>query len=422
MQVTPMSMHDSLIIGAGPYGLALAAHLRARRAPCTLVGTPMDQWERFMPKGMMLRSEGNASSLSAPGGAWSLEQYCHEHGIGFQPIGWPVPLAVFVAYARWFRINAVGSVIDMPVIKLERAGDGFRALLRNGETLTARNVVLATGLRDFRVIPPALSMLPGSAMTHSCDYGDMTHLVGQDVTIVGGGQSALGLAALLHEQGTNVRVMARRGQIDWNAPPQTARSLLSHLRQPDSSLGAGWRGFLLSNFPGLFRRLPALRRQKMVANSWGPSGAWWLRDRVAGKIEVLSGHEVLEASRAGAMVQLKVQHKAGVSTFTTGHVIAATGFRANVQRMGFLCPQLRAAIATTGGAPELSAHFETSEPGLFMIGQASAQSFGPVMRFVCGTAYAAPKLARHLERIAGPVSKPQPTSLPEVIGARRKAS
>lgn len=54
------------IIGAGPYGLSIAAHLRAYGIPFRIFGAPLDSWRRHMPVGMMLKSDGFASSLSAP--------------------------------------------------------------------------------------------------------------------------------------------------------------------------------------------------------------------------------------------------------------------------------------------------------------------------------------------------------------------
>lgn len=392
---------ETLIIGAGPYGLSLAAHLKARQALFAIVGTPMEAWQNHMPQGMLLRSEAFASSLNAPDGAFRLQHYCAEAGIPCPAIGWPVPLRVFVEYAAWFRARAVGAVIQSRVVQLNRAPGGFRVLLENGEALLAAKVVLAVGLGDFRRIPQALYGLPASHFAHSHDVANPARFRGRDVTLVGAGQSALGLAALLHEQGAKVRVLARTGALVWNGQPPAPRQGLAWLMQPESGLGPGWRGFLLERLPGWFRWLPLHRRIRMAERSWGPSGAWWLRQRVEAGVEVHMRHEITAARLHGGRLALSVACDGRVREIHTDYLIAATGYATDLRRLAFLAPEIQSALTLEGGAPRLSANFESSVAGLFVIGHASAQSFGPVMRFVCGAAYAAPRLARRLLRNAG---------------------
>ena len=54
------------IVGAGPYGLSIAAHLRERGVNFRIFGTPMRTWREQMPRGMLLKSDGFASNLSDP--------------------------------------------------------------------------------------------------------------------------------------------------------------------------------------------------------------------------------------------------------------------------------------------------------------------------------------------------------------------
>ena len=78
-----MSHCETAIIGAGPYGLSLAAHLRHRGLPYEMFGRPMRSWAEFMPRGMLLKSEGFASSLYDPKNALPLAKYCRERGLGY---------------------------------------------------------------------------------------------------------------------------------------------------------------------------------------------------------------------------------------------------------------------------------------------------------------------------------------------------
>ncbi len=80
------------IIGAGPYGLSLAAHLRARGIDFRIFGTPLNSWRTQMPKGMFLKSEGFASNLYDPDGAFTLVRFCADKSLGYADYNHPVPL------------------------------------------------------------------------------------------------------------------------------------------------------------------------------------------------------------------------------------------------------------------------------------------------------------------------------------------
>jgi lysine/ornithine N-monooxygenase len=82
----------------------------------------------------------------------------------------------------------------------------------------------------------------------------------------------------------------------------------------------------------------------------------------------------------------------------TDHVICATGYRANLSRLTMLDPGLRAAIRTANDAPALDASFQSSSLGLYFVGNAAAMTFGPLMRFVFGTSFAANRLVSRIRR------------------------
>jgi hypothetical protein len=93
------------------------------------------------------------------------------------------------------------------------------------------------------------------------------------------------------------------------------------------------------------------------------------------------------------------------------HVVAATGYRPDINRLRFLSENLRSQVQTIDSAPVLSQRFESSVPGLYFTGLAAAPSFGPVMRFAFGSKYTATLLGRHLvgkAKRAGIIARPSP--------------
>jgi FAD-dependent urate hydroxylase len=394
-------MYDTTIVGAGPYGLSIAAHLRASGLPFELLGTPLESWRHFMPQGMLLKSERFASNLWDPRRRFTLQRYCESHRLPYQATGSPLSLELFLEYAEWFRQQTAVEPRELKVKQLRRAPGGFELQLADGTSLTSRRVVLATGHMAYRWVPPELAHLPEPLVLHSSRIGDVRGYRGRDVCVIGAGQSALETAALLHENGARIRVLVRRARLSWNAPWKR-RSLLSHILAPDAGVAAGWPSVAVSELPRVFRFLfPPEKRHRFVAGSYGPSGSWWLRERVEGCLPVQLGSPVKSAEVCGQGVRLRLQGSAGETTLDTQHVVAATGFRVDIDRLEYLDPSLARSVAReAGGIPTLDSRFETSVPGLFIVGVASAPVFGPIMRFMYGAKHVAPVLAHRLSRAA----------------------
>jgi thioredoxin reductase len=364
-----------------------------------LLGTPLESWREHMPVGMILKSEPFASNLWDPKRQYTLKRFCESQGIPYQHAREPLSLARFLDYAEWFRQTAVGESRDVKATSITRHSAGFHLDLSDGSSLEARRIVLATGHMPFRYVPQELAGLPDPMCIHSSAIKNVKPYAGRDITIVGAGQSALETAALLYEAGAKVRVIVRARQVLWNERP-VARSLWKRIREPESGLASGWKSVAVAELPRVFRFLfPAEKRHRFVAGSFGPSGAWWLRERVDGHIETLLDHHIRVAENSGGKVALWVQGPDGERQMVTDQVVAATGFRVNVDRLGYLDPALRADIARESGGvvPKLSAGFESSVPGLFIVGIASAPVFGPVMRFMFGAKHAAPIVSRMLD-------------------------
>ncbi|MFF7452483.1 MULTISPECIES: NAD(P)-binding domain-containing protein [unclassified Streptomyces] len=398
-------MHDLLVVGAGPYGLSIASHAASAGLHLRVLGRPMASWRDHMPRGMFLKSEPWASHLSDPGRRRGLDVYCESRGVRARH-GEPVPVELYADYGMWFARTAVPPVDERMVVRLValRPG-GFEAVLEDGEVLPARTVALAVGVMPFVEIPAALAGLDTSRVTHSSHHGDLARFRDRDVTVIGGGQAALETAALLAEQGTRVRVLARADELCWNdVPPPWQRPWWRSARSPHSALGCGWRNWFYAERPGLYSRLPGPTRARIAATALGPAGAWWVRERVEPVVEVLHAHEVTAARAVPGGVRLDVLDRAGGAgasrTLETEHVIAATGFRATTDRLGLLSADLRASLATAAdGAPVAGRDFESpSHPGLFLAGLMTASAFGPAMRFVHGASYTAGALVRGVRR------------------------
>lgn len=392
---------DLAIIGAGPYGLSIAAHLGARGIPFRIFGDPMSAWSKKMPKGMHLKSEGFASSLSDPDSAFTLRNFCEERGLPYADTGLPVPLETFVAYGLEFQKRFVPALEQKTVTSVRQAASGFELQLDDGETFFAGRVIMAAGIVPFAHIPVPLSALPHGFVSHSSEHSDLEKFCGQHVIVVGGGASALDLAALLHEAGANVEVVARTAVIRFHDPPQP-RSLRERIVRPTTGIGAGMQLLFYVKAPRVFRLLPRKIRIDRLRKTLGPAPGWFVRDRVAGKVPLRLEVKISSATVQQNRVTLNLTDcQNGNQTVVADHVIAATGYRVDLERLQFLDPSLRGRILTLEGAPALSDTFESSVPGLYFVGVSSASTFGPLMRFACGAEFTARHLSSHLGRLLG---------------------
>ncbi len=390
------------IIGAGPYGLSLAAHLRARGIEYRIFGKPLGSWRNHMPKDMVLKSDGFASNLSAPSSDSTMKAWCAARNIPYADEGLPIPLDRFLAYADWFRARHVPNVEDAEVTALVRKDDAFALTLDTGETLRAARVVLAVGITWFAHVPDVLSGLPKDLLSHSYNHRDVDGLKGKDVVVIGSGASAIDLASLLKDSGARPRIVARTAALDFNSiPDPDAETLLYKIQRPASGIGRGWRSYFCATAPLLFYRLPDAWKQRAIASHMHPAAGWFMRQKVEGRIETLLGRKVANARGKGDRVALTLVDAAGrTEDVVCDHVIAATGYRADIRKLPFVSPMLKDEIGEAGKPPFVTDNFETRVPGLYLMGLAAMDSFGPLLRFMYGAEFAAPRVAAHLARKA----------------------
>jgi thioredoxin reductase len=353
-------------------------------------------WSRHMPRGMRLKSEGFASNLSDPSSEFTLEVYCRENGIAYADIGLPVALETFIAYGREFQRRHVPQLEQVEVKSLAVQPQGFELRISSGEVARARKVVVATGIGNFTYLPPALRDLPSSIVSHSSQHSDLGSFKGRKVAVLGAGASALDIAALLKEAGASVDLIARTDSVQFHDPPREPRPLLERVTEPRSGLGTGWRSRLSCDMPLVFHALPASLRLRAVARHLGPAPCWFVRDAVVGRVSMHLGATLEGAEPAGTGIRVKFTQCGETKRIEVDHLIAATGFKVALSRLGFIDDTLRSGIRMVADSPILGRRFDSSVPGLYFVGIAAANSFGPLLRFAFGADYAAKRLARHL--------------------------
>lgn len=391
-------MIDTAIIGAGPYGLSIAAHLRSRGLHYRIFGRPMDSWLNHMPAGMMLKSDGFASNIYDAEGRFTLKAFCQDRGIPYLDSGGPVKLETFAAYGLAFQRRNLPDLTEANLVSIQCAPRGFFLRFDNGEEVDALRVVLAIGITSFKYMPPVLAPLSSDFATHSYDHADPAALRGKSVVVVGGGASAIGLATLMKDADVDVSLIARAPHLEYHNGPTEKRPMWQRLRHPSSGLGPGLRSRFFSEAPHLFRRLPDTLRVELVRRSLGPSGGWYGKEKMANVPQYL-GCDIQTAKVSGNKVHLTLSHASrGVNHLVVDHVIAATGYRVNLNQVSFLDPYLRSKLKLTAGSPSLSNTLESSVRGIYFAGLAAANSFGPVMRFAYGARFASTRLEQALAK------------------------
>jgi cation diffusion facilitator CzcD-associated flavoprotein CzcO len=391
-----ISTVDVAILGAGPYGLSIAAHLSKLNIRYRIFGAAMQSWRNNMPQGMFLKSEGFASDLYDPDDSFTLRHYCRETQQPYADVGVPVPIETFTAYGLEFQKRLVPDLESVTLAAIRSGSDGFDLRTDAGEELKARRVVVAAGITYFAYLPPELAKLPPTFASHSSRYSNLSGFRGRQVAVVGAGSSAVDLAALLQEAGAEVTLIARARSLVFHDPSMEPRARLQRLLKPRSELGLGWRSLLCTDAPLVFHAMPAKFRLKVVSRHLGPSVGWFVKEKFVGHVKTHLGVTLNGAEVRDERVHLALRSDEGEREVVADHVIGGTGYRVALQRLGFLDEGLRRQIRTIEDSPVLSRSFESSVPGLYFVGVASASSFGPLARFACGAKFTARQLTRHL--------------------------
>jgi cation diffusion facilitator CzcD-associated flavoprotein CzcO len=360
-----------LIIGAGPFGLAMAAYAKHLGIDQVMVGKPMEFWTKNMPRDMYLRS--TTDWHLDPLGIYTIERFLETRALKPSDVE-PLTLSLYLSYAEWFQAQAQIQALPLFIRQLDSiVGDDhrFQATTDDGQIIKAHSVVIAPGFKYFTHLPIDLvSRLPAGRFSHTCDLIDFTALGGKRCLIIGGRQSAFEWAALLHEAGAAAVHISHRHEspafkaADW--------SWVSELVEETVENPSWFRQLSQEEKDAVNRRLWAEGRLKVEP---------WLEARIMNDVIKLWPQTELIACDVQANGEMEVQLSNG-ETLLADHIIMATGYKVGIERVPFLAQgNMIPRLAVQNGFPVLDAHFQTNIPGLFITSMPATQDFGPFFAF-----------------------------------------
>jgi lysine/ornithine N-monooxygenase len=376
-------------VGAGPFGLSVAAHLGDRRVRA--FGAPMETWRTRMPPDMRLRSDWEETSLSAPDDRGSIQTWSDTVG---EPRQEPIPLPMFLRYADWFRETFVRENDPSDVAGIESGPGGFRLTTDAGDEADAEQVVIAVGVTPFPYAPPPFEGHIGDGVTHAIDRQDYSAYSGGKVIVVGGGQGGLEAAALARRAGAEVELVVR-SQVRWftDREPYKPRTPLQRrlYRVAYPVVGYGPPPLnRLALHPDAFAALPSRPRRRVARRILRAGGSPWVRGEIEGRVKITEGVSVQRVTRDGERLHLALSDG---STRDADAVVVSAGFRFALDKMRFLGQDIARRIAVREGWPVLDRYFRTTEPSLLFVGFAAERRFGPIARFVSGSRFTAHRVA-----------------------------
>jgi Pyridine nucleotide-disulphide oxidoreductase len=394
---------DVVILGAGPHGLAAAAHLRRAGVECRVFGEPMSFWHG-MPIGMLLRSNWTATCIAEHEGPLSLDSYRAATGAN---LATPVPLDAFIEYGEWVAAQVAPDVDRRRVLRVEHDNGQFLLTTGDDTQLRANRLVVAAGIAPFTHRPDFTKGLPPELVSHTDDHSDLGVFKDSDVLVIGGGQSALESAALMHESGASVSVAVRKDHLNWLHGGKYHRMLgrLAPLVYAPTDVGPMGISRVVA-VPDLFRRLPRRAQDPMATRAIRPAGATWLKPRLE-EVPIHLNARVRSAQPVDSRVRVEFEDG---KVQIADHLLLGTGYRVDIAKYSFLDPSLVNQISTRAGYPLLRRGMESSVPRLHFLGAPAAYSFGPIMRFVAGGWFGATSLTRAVKETSA-------ANEPEVAGS-----
>lgn len=356
-----------LIVGAGPFGLSMAARAQALGIDHVVIGRPMSFWKTHMPRGMVLRS-GCDWHLD-PAERDTIERFLETRNQTPRDVE-PLSLDLYLEYAEWFEKSKGIRALPTRVNRLDWSDDRFAATLDDGSVVTADRVLLALGFASFAHVPDELAaIVPADRSSHACDFSVPGEFRGQRVLIVGGRQSAFESAALLAEEGA-------------------AAVHVCHRHDTPAFVASDWSWVTpllerIGDEPGWYRGLSDAEREALDARFWAEGRLKlepWLGPRVRHEAVAIRPRTRLVGCEEGAGA-LRIQLDSG-ERLDVDHVLYATGYKVDMRRVPLLeAGNLLDRIECRDGFPLLDESLQSTVPGLFVTSLAAARDFGLFFAF-----------------------------------------
>jgi len=371
-----------LVIGAGPFGLAMAVQAQELGIDHVVVGQPMSFWREHMPTGMVLRS--GCEWHLGPTERDTFERFLDTRGQTPSDVE-PLPLDLYLEYAEWFEAMKGIRARSSRVTRLEQRDGRFAARLDDGTELTAEQALLALGFAPFAHIPDDLTVLvPAERSSHTRDCVAPDRFAGQRVLIVGGRQSAFESAALLAEAGA-------------------AAVHVCHRHETPAFVASDWSWVepllqRIGNEPGWYRAMPDAERAALNTRFWSEGRLKlepWLGPRVHHEsITIRPETVVLGSELTSTSVRVRLDTGDNVEF---DHVLFATGYKVDLKRVSFMSAgNLLQRIQRRDGYPVLDDSLQTTVPGLFVTSLPAAREFGPFFAFTAAVRASARIVGRAL--------------------------
>jgi cation diffusion facilitator CzcD-associated flavoprotein CzcO len=367
---------DLLIIGAGPFGLAIAAQAAHDGIEHTVVGKSMEFWRENMPKGMFLRS---ASDWHLdPLNVHTIHTFLESQGKTPRDVE-PLSLEFYLTYAEWFRQQKHIQPLPIYIQRLDRFNGHFAATTKNGDGIKAQRVVLAPGFKHFAHIPEDVkAKLPRGRFQHTAEFVDFSGARNKRYLIIGGRQSAFEWAALLLEADAAAVHLSHRhaspafAVADWSWVNPLVENMVEH--------------------PNWFRELSQEEKDQVSHRQWAEGRLKvepWLGPRLKDERISVWPHTELENCSENDNGELEITLTNG-ATFIVDHIVLATGYKVEISKVPLLAAgNILKQLETRNGFPVLDDHFETSVPGLFITSMPATQDFGPFFGFTISVRTAA---------------------------------
>ena len=409
--------YNVVIVGAGPYGLSIAAHLLPHNLSVAIFGKPFGFWHDCIPQDMILRSKWFATTLSDAAGRYSFAEYLQKHNIAPPEA---TPTALLLDYFSWFQRHTVPVVDETFVSSIRRRDGQFLVELVDGRVVTAEQVVMATGMADYAYYPPEYEHLNSNLCSHTVEHSSFERFAGQRVAVIGGGQSAVETAVALAESGARPHLITRKVvkwlkmPVDGDCAPAKVqrRSFWQRLRYPYARLSPGLFNWWIENFPYAFYHLPLFLKQRLFATKGGypPAAHYRLRERMNMSVTLHQRCSVEKILHDDMNVVLCLSQENGDDSHAyknkqvveVDHVILGTGYRVDLRKNKLLDSELLSSIKTDEQYyPVLNHYFESSVPGLYFVGLPAVANFGPLYRFIIGAEFAAKRITKALAKKVG---------------------